>query len=122
MEQRDQHDTTELVGRRWFVNLRSSTTFDTRPFADSVLVSKATPTYIIVHDYEDRIAIIPGVQSPFWEAPVASAITARPPKLEHYRRVGRNEQAIGSRVDQWPPLCSSSSRKASSSEISAGQP
>lgn len=58
MEQRQQ-DTTELVGQQWFVNLRSSTTFDTRPFADSVLVSKATPTYIIVRDHEDRIAIIP---------------------------------------------------------------
>ena len=59
MEQRDQHDTTELVGRRWFVNLRSSPTFDTRPFGDSVLVRQATPTYIVVQDHKDRIAIIP---------------------------------------------------------------
>ena len=39
----------ELVGRRWYVNLRSSDhTFDGRPFADSVLVHEVTPTYITV--------------------------------------------------------------------------
>ena len=50
----------ELVGRRWYVNLRSSDhTFDARPFGDSVLVREATPTYITVQVDDDRVAVIP---------------------------------------------------------------
>ena len=50
----------ELVGRRWYVNLRSSDhTFDGRPFADNVLVHEVTPTYITVQVDDDRVAVIP---------------------------------------------------------------
>ena len=80
MEQRDQHDATELVGRQWFVNLRSSSAFDTRPFADSVLVLKATPTYIVVQDYQDRIAVIPWSAIAFLGSTGSVGYHGTPPK------------------------------------------
>lgn len=52
-------DRTNLIGQRWFVNLRTSDGINTRPFGDSVLVLGSTPTHITVSTYREEIAIIP---------------------------------------------------------------
>ena len=53
-------DGATLVGRQWFVNLRSTErTFDTRTFADSVLVREVTDTYVSAELHDQAVAVIP---------------------------------------------------------------
>ncbi|MXZ37999.1 MAG: hypothetical protein F4Z19_07025 [Holophagales bacterium] len=52
---------TELRGRHWFVNLRSSgeRAFGSRPFPDSVLILQSTSLYITVETDDGVLAVIP---------------------------------------------------------------
>ena len=52
-------DRTDLVGQRWFVNLRTSEGINPRLFSDSVLVIGTTTTHITVKTHVNAIAIIP---------------------------------------------------------------